>query len=221
MPDLFPSHLIGHPSSLNISTNRSLIRPFALKNCNEIEMKIDPAENDRQRRDFRVTSSISHPPTAGKHRQAIVKSCPSILVIHAHAQSCLTMIPASGRSIFKLRRAFAESSDGSLRAESPRSKISNLMPPAPASRSHFVEFLHARSSTHSDRDLANCLDLVQRSTVVQRPFQMPFELRVDLYTGQQGTSIDRSSSQTSCGMRPASSTKLLSAADSTFVLLRM
>ena len=109
-------------------------------------------------------------------------------------------------------------------------QIGNLPTPAPPSGHGLSEFRHARCLADTNHNFTNRFDFLNGGTIVQSPFEVALELRVDLILVDQHRSCRHNPRQvgvysllalTSCGMRPATKTKLLSAAVNTLVLLRM
>ena len=65
------------------------------------------------------------------------------------------------------------------------SQIGDLPAPAPPSGHGLSESRHPRCLADANYDFANRSDFLDGSTVIQSPFEMPLELRVDLvYVGQ-------------------------------------
>ena len=106
-------------------------------------------------------------------------------------------------------------------------QIRDLSSPAPATGYGVPQFGHSRRLAYPDHDLSDRLDFLHRSPVVQRALEVAFELGVHLArTGVRMGSQDiglaaQASTLTSCGIRPASRQKLLSAGFKTLVLLNM
>lgn len=59
-------------------------------------------------------------------------------------------------------------------------EIRNLATPAPATGHRLTKLCHSGCFTYPDDDLTDRFNFFHRSSVVQRPFQVAFELRIDL-----------------------------------------